>query len=168
VKKKDEDQSINFGGLFKGLDKIIDLMVDMVENQKEEINVDGEFSKPEKNNNIIGKYGFSIKLGGENIPHIQKENELNKILAAKRIEPRVIEPAVEVFDEGDRIIIVIEVQGVKEEEIDIVLDEKIITIHVAGAERNYTKKIDLDFTPRKEDITAKLNHSIYSVIVTKH
>jgi HSP20 family protein len=170
MKKLDEDNNINIGSIFKGLDKFINIVADMVENEKSELNVKGSINDPERGKKIVGKYGVNIKIGGEKIGNLGDINTLSRIknnLDREKTLVENLEPMTDIFEEDNKIIVVMELPGVVEEDIEIDLEEDNLKIRAEGSGNCYSKNIKLAFIPKMELVKPKLNNSIYSIIISK-
>lgn len=159
----DEDKKSNLSSIFKGLDKFINLIADMIETNKDQLSVNGDINKDK----LVGKYGFSIKLGSNDLNGVDRINEINKRIKNVQEKIKPIEPPTDIFDEEDKIIIVMELPGIKYDEIQLDINNNIITVRAFGTNSNFYKNISLKITPKTKDITAKLNNSIYSIIINK-
>jgi len=137
------------GGLFKGLEKFIDL-AEKVEEAGGEIKRKGEIKGDD--GKIKGIYGFSIKSGIGNIPKVQTFGNIRP--AEKKAGKREIkitetrEPIVDVFHEKDHVLIVAELPGVLEESIKLDLKGDILILEAGDEKRKYSKEILL---PAKVD-----------------
>jgi len=172
MRKRDdeEDRGSNLGSIFKGLDRFINIVADMMENDKNEIDIQGNLNDPDENKKIVGKYGFNIKLGGDKIQGLDKINTLNSVMnntSIGKILPKKIEPVTDIFNEEDKIIIVMELVGVLEEDIALDIYENILKISAEGNGNCYSKTVNLEFNPRIEGITSTFNNSIYSIVINK-
>jgi HSP20 family protein len=166
MKKQDDDDDIGIGSIFKGLDKFINIVGDMLENEKNEIDIKGIINDPEKSKKIVGKYGVNIKIGGENLRGINDISTLGKIKNNLSRE-KYLEPVTDVFDEDDKVVIVVELPGVAEEDIKVELEDDILKIEAKGNSNVYVKNVKLPFIPTTKLVTSQLNNSIYSVIISK-
>ena len=133
------DVDFGFGGLFKGIGNFIDLLSEMVEEGEEEVSRTGEFKIKDLGERGRGVYGFNIKMGIGGMPQVEhfgniRETEEGPVVADER------EPLVDVFDEGDVILVVAELPGVAEEEIKIEIKDDILSLETTG-ERRFTKEI---------------------------
>ncbi|MDP1538658.1 MAG: Hsp20/alpha crystallin family protein [bacterium] len=149
------------GGLFKGLEKFIDL-AEKVEEAGGEIKRKGEIKGDD--GKIKGIYGFSIKSGIGNIPKVQTFGNIRPV--EKKTGKREIkitetrEPIVDVFDEKNHILVVAELPGVLEESIKLDLKGDILILEAhsvssgqtGGEKRKYSKEILL---PAKVDFESK-------------
>ena len=171
MKNKDDDKSSNIGSIFKGIDKFINIVADMIENEKNEIDVKGILNDPENKKRIVTNYGFNVKLGGENVGGLKDINTMQNIRNNNDSSGslyKVIEPVTDLFNEEDKLIIVMELPGVQEESIKLEIDEDILKVSGYSKDKNYIKNIKLQFNPSSENIVAKFNNSIYSIIVKKN
>lgn len=160
----------NIGSIFKGLDRFINIVGDMIDNDKNEVDIKGTINNPDKSKKIVGKYGFNIKLGTDEISGLKDIKTLNTIRNKFNIEkegPKTIEPVTDIFDEEDKVIVVMELTGVKQQDINLQIDENILKLRADGNGNCYSKNIKLRFTPKLENINSKLNNAIYSITINK-
>lgn len=141
------------GGLFKGLEKFIDL-VEEAEEAGGEIKKTGEIKGKE---GVKGIYGFSIRTGTGERPKIQTFGNIRST-RIKEAKPKIKiteerEPIVDVFDEKDHILVVAELPGVSEESIKLELKGDILILQAGDEKRKYSKEILLsakvDFEQRE-------------------
>jgi HSP20 family protein len=142
-KEKKETQKtvtldLGFGGLFKGLGNFVDLLSDLLETG-EEISRTGEFKVKDLGDRVRGVYGFSIRTGIGGAPRVEpfgniRSTEEGPVVADVR------EPLVDVFDEEDEIVVVAELPGVGEDEIQIEIQDDVLSLETTG-ERKYAKEI---------------------------
>jgi len=142
------------GGLFKGLEKFIDL-AEKVEEAGGKIEKKGEIRG--KEGKVRGIYGFSIgTLEGR--PKIQTFGNIKTVKEKEKAKPEfkiteTREPIVDVFDEKDHILVVVELPGINEREIKTSLKGDILILEAGGEEkRKYYKEILL---PAKVDFEQK-------------
>lgn len=140
-----------FGGLFKGIEKLVDL-AEKTEKVGGELKREGRWQGGTKERPARAVYGFTIRTGlGKTGSRIQTFGNIKKTKQGPRVvETR--EPLVDVFDEGGEILVIVELPGVQE--TDIKLDHKgdILNLETSG-ERKYAKEIllpaKIDFGSRK-------------------
>jgi HSP20 family protein len=140
--RKESDAEINidlgFGELFKGLGNFIDLLTEMAEKGESEVSRTGEikFKGSEK---LRGIYGFTVRTGIGGMPQVERfgnirETDEGPVVAEAR------EPLVDTFDEGESILVVVELPGVSDGEIQVEAKDDILTLSTTG-ERKYAKEI---------------------------
>lgn len=169
--KGDERDILGFNALFKGLDKFINLMADMVENDKDEAEIKGTIGDGLNNKDIMGSYGFKIKLGTDNI-RSRVEDGIKEAIGRtesneKKKTSSPLEPVTDIFDEEDRIIIVMEMPGVALDEIHYNTRGHTVFVSAANKDSSYSKKIELKFIPVFSDISMSLNNSLATMVISK-
>jgi len=151
------------GGLFKGLEKFVDL-AERVEEAGGEIKKTGEIKG--LRGKTKGIYGFSIRTGIGERPKIQTFGNIRPIkkeVGVKEAKPEfkvteTREPIVDVFDEKDYILIVAELPGINEKEIKTNLKGDIFILETGEeGKRKYYKEILLPskVSPETEERTYK-------------
>lgn len=134
---------LGFGGLFKNLGDLLDIVSDMAEKAETsegEVNQSGEFEVKGLGDKARGVYGFSIRTGiGGGAPRVERFGNIRKTEEGP-IVADVREPLVDTFDEGDEIVIVAELPGVSEAQVQVELKDDILTIATSG-DRRYAKEI---------------------------
>jgi HSP20 family protein len=130
---------LGFGGLFKGLGNFIDLLSEMVEAGESEVHRRGEFRVKGLGERARGVYGFSVRTGIGGIPRVESFGNIRATQEGPMVA-EVREPLVDVFDEGEAVLVVAELPGVAEEEIRIEVEGDILSLETAG-ERKYAKEV---------------------------
>src|SRR3989337_3801405 len=116
---------IGLGGIFKGIENIIDL-ADKLKEAGGEINKEGEFDLSHLKKGMKGVFGVSIKTAG-GVPVVEPFGNIRKHSAGPSVEEER-EPITDLFDEKEEIIIIAEMPGVSEENIRLDLHGDIIKI----------------------------------------
>jgi len=137
---QEEGVRVDFGlgGLFKGIGNFIDLLSDMTEKGESEVSRTGEF-KVEGLDQARGVYGFSVRMGLGGTPTVEhfgniRATDEGPVVAEER------EPLVDVFDEGELILVVAELPGVDKDDIQVEVQDDILSLSTTG-ERKYIKEI---------------------------
>lgn len=140
-----------FGGLFKGIEGLIDL-AEKAEKAGGTLRREREFGGRAGSKSLRGIYGFTVKTG---IGGKQSRVETFGNVKKTKQGPRVVEtrePLVDVFDEKDCILVIAELPGVQEKDIKLHIKEDVLNLETIG-ERKYAKEILLpaktDFESRK-------------------
>ena len=138
--RREEEVRVDFGlgGLFKGIGNFIDLLSEMVEEGEEEVRRTGEF-KVKGLEKAKGVYGFSVRMGLGGTPTVEhfgniRATDEGPVVAEER------EPLVDVFDEGELILVVAELPGVDKNDIQIEVQDDILSLSTTG-ERKYAKEL---------------------------
>lgn len=133
---------LGFGGLFKNLGDLIDLVSDLADSapgEGAETTRSGEFEVKGLGEQARGVYGFSIRTGAGGAPRVERFGNIRKTDEGPVVAD-VREPLVDLFDEGDEILVVAELPGVSAAQIAVTLQDDILSIETSG-ERRYAKEI---------------------------
>ena len=157
--KKDELSFLfGVGEIFKGLENFVNLVQKMELQGNNEWNKSGQLEGLAGNKELKGTYGLSVRLGG------QGENKFQS--KGFKVEESW-EPIVDLFDEGEKLIIVVEIPGVNENSIKLALKGDILLLEGEGLKRRYQKEIILPWTPREESLKFNYRHGILEIELTK-
>ncbi len=129
---------LGFGSIFKGLGDLIDVLGEVAETG-EEIQRSGEFRVKGLGDQARGVYGFTVRTNVGGAPKVEHFGNIR----ATEEGPTVVEtrePLVDVFDEEDEILIVAELPGVSEEEIQVEIRDDILSLETTGQHR-FAKEI---------------------------
>jgi HSP20 family protein len=154
---------LGLGGLFKGISNLLDLVGNLAE-AGEGMNKSGEikFGDSEK---LQGVYGFSIRTGLGGMPKVEsfgniRESDEGPVVADTR------EPMVDIFDEGETILVVAELPGVAKKEIKVELTGDVLAISTNGP-RKYAKEVLLPAAAKEEEMTITYNNGVLEVRLVK-
>ena len=92
---------------------------------------------------LKGIYGFTIKsgLGGDG-PRIEPFGNIRKDRESGRsVVQEVREPVVDLFEEEDHVLIVAEMPGISVEDVQIAVEDDLLTITAAHGEKKYRKEV---------------------------
>jgi len=170
--KSKEDMDIDLGvvklsagGLFKGLEKLVDLAAKLQEaggqiSKEEEI----DLSRLKKGMKAV--YGVSIRtaVGGE--PVVETFGNIKKTGKGPLAEEER-EPLTDVFDEKEEILVLAEIPGVNEEGIKVEIEGDRMTVSAAGPNRKYRKEIDLPSGGKPETLTTGYKNGILEIRIKK-
>jgi len=137
-KKSGEPTELNLGGVFKGIGNLLDLVSKMTEEGKEEYSRTGEIKG--LGDKTKGVYGFSVKVGLGGKPVIE---EFGNIQATEdgTVVAEVREPLVDVLDEGDHLMVIAELPGVKEDDINVKVKGDVLELTAETKDRKYSKEL---------------------------
>lgn len=124
-------------GILKGLGDILNLAERLAEQGERGGTQEREFTSP---GGVRGVYGFSVRMGSGGAPTVErfgnvKETSEGPVVSDTR------EPLVDVFDEGNEIVVVAEVPGVQEKDIHVELEGDVLELSATGPKRKYEKEV---------------------------
>ncbi len=171
-KKEEEGLDIDFGigklslgGLFKGVEKLLDLAAEVKE-AGGEIRKEGKIDLSDLKEGMKGVYGFSIKTAVGGKPIVETFGNIKKTPKGPVVDEER-EPLTDVFDEKDEILVIAEIPGVSEEGISVDLKGDILEISAAGKNRKYRKEVLLPAQSKKEALSYTYKNGILEVRIKK-
>jgi len=166
-KKKEEGIGFDFGigGLFKGIEKLIDLAADL-EEAGGEIKKEGEIDLSHLRKGMKGVFGFSIKTAVGGKPIVEPFGNIKKTPKGPIVEEER-EPMTDVFDEKEEVRVYAEMPGVNEEDIKFDLKADILDISAQSGERKYHKEVLLPVQVKKEGLSYTYKNGVLEVRIKK-
>lgn len=166
-KKKEEEIGFDFGigGLFKGIEKLIDL-AGKLEEAGGEIKKEGEIDLSHLKQGMKGVFGFSIKTmeGGRHV--VEPFGNIKKTPKGPKVEEER-EPITDVFDEKENVVVIAEMPGINEEAISLDLKDDILEIEAVSKDRKYHKEVLLPAKVKAENLTSSYTNGILKVVIKK-
>lgn len=170
--KKDKSLDIDFGieklslgGLFKGIENIVDLAAKLKE-AGGEVNKEGEIDLSNIKEGMKGVFGVSIKTAVGGKPVVESFGNVKKTPDGPRVEEER-EPLTDVFDEDEEIQVYAEMPGVNQEDIKLDLKEDILDISAQTGDRKYHKEILLPAKVKTDTMTSSYANGILEIKVKK-
>jgi len=164
-RKKDhaEDAGVNFGfgGIFKGIENLVNLVNEMNEAGKTEISRTGEITGTD-NKGIRAVYGFTVKMGHKGNHQVQPFGNIKK-KENRIVVQEVREPMADLFDEGDNLRLIIELPGVRQEDVNLDIKNDIVVISANSPDRKYAKEIFLPFPVNPDTVETFFNLGVLEI-----
>lgn len=167
--KEKEDFEVNlgvgkltFGGLFKGISDLMDL-ASKLSNEVGEIKKEGEIKIGKE---IKGVYGFNIRTMAGGKPIIETFGNIKKTAKGPVVEEER-EPVVDIFDEKDYVLVVAELPGVSEDDINFEVKGDILRISAMTGDRKYSKEILLPSKVGKDKIKSSYKNGVLEIKLIK-
>jgi len=120
----------------------------VLESGEPEVRRDGEIKDIEGIKGVNVAYTFSLKTLVGDEPTIKGFSDTCGHL---RKPPGEMEPLIDIFDEGNHLIVVAELPGAKEEDIKLSLEGSLLKISADTSAGKYRKEVSLP-TPVKTDL----------------
>jgi len=154
----------SFGSLFKGIGSLFDLVSKMTEEGKEEYSRTGEIKGLGDKAKAV--YGFSVKMGLGGKPVIE---QFGNIKATERgaVVAEVREPIVDVFDEGERLVVIAELPGVEESDIHLEVKDDILDLSAEAKEWKYSKEVLLPSAVDAKSMETSYKNGILEIRLKK-
>jgi HSP20 family protein len=160
-----EERSTGLGGFLNSLSNLLETLGDLAETGGQ-LQRTGELGDPESK--VRGVYGLNIKvgIGDEGVKVAPFGNVHKDEQTGKAVVSEVIEPLLDVFDEDQYVLVVAEMPGVGEEDVDLALRDDILTIAAERGGKKYRKEVllpasfatrQMAFTCRNGILEVKLN-----------
>jgi len=168
-KGKEKNQDADFdlfglGGLFKGIERLVDLAGKLEE--KGEIKKEGDINFDSLKKGMKGVYGFTIKSAVGGSPKVETFGNIKKTPEGPKVD-EVREPITDIFDEKDELVIIAEMPGIEGSNIKIDIKEDIIEISAVNKTRQYLKEVLLPCKVNIKDLTSKYNNGILEIRIKK-
>jgi len=165
TKKKSADRSgAGFDGIFKGLGDLVEKLSDLAE-KGEQLSRTGEFQLGDEGKGLKGVFGFSVKtgLGGKEVK-VEPFGNISKDKATgKPMVHELREPLVDVFEEEDHVLIVAEMPGIEAEDVEVEIQDDILTLSAKRGDKKYRKEILLPGSFQKDKLSVSCRHGIVEI-----
>jgi len=164
-KKEEADFDLfGLGGLFKGIEKLVDLAGKLEE--KGGISKEGEFKLDHIKKGMKGVYGFTINTAGGGSPKVETFGNIKKTPEGPKVNEER-EPITDIFDEKDEIVIIAEMPGIEENDLKIDLKEDMLELSAVGKNRTYRKELLLPLKVVSENMSHKFTNGILEIRIKK-
>lgn len=173
-KKKDPDQDldvdigigkISLGGLFKGLERLVDLASNL-KAAGGEMNKEGEMDLGHLKKGMKAVYGFTIKSAVGGKPVVEPFGNVKQTPKGPTVDEER-EPMTDVFDEKEELKIYAEMPGVNEADIKVEVKGDILNIAARSGDRKYHKEVLLPAPVKAETLTSSYKNGILEIRIKK-
>lgn len=156
---------IGLGGLFSGIEKLVDLAAKLKE-AGGEIKKEGEIDLSHLKEGMKGVFGFSVKTAVGGKPIVEPFGNIKKTPKGPKVEEER-EPITDVFNEKDEVVVMAEMPGVSEDVISVELKGDILEIHAAAKDRKYRKEVLLPAKVKYNTLAQVYKNGILEVRIKK-
>jgi HSP20 family protein len=166
-KEKKEEASFDIfglGGLFKGIEKLVDLAGKLEENGA--LKKEGEINFDHIKKGMKGVYGFTINTAGGGSPKVETFGNIKKTPEGPKVDEER-EPITDLFDEENEIVVIAEMPGIEQVDIKIELKEDMLEISAIGKNRSYRKELLLPVKTNIENLSQKFTNGILEIRIKK-
>lgn len=158
------DVGLGLGGLFKGVGSLLDVVAKMVEEGEEETTHSGTVEA--RGGKVQGVYGFSVRMGMGGKPIVEQFGNIKETPSgAQVVEAR--EPLVDVLDEGEGILVIAEMPGIEEKDVQVKAEGDILEITASSGQRRYHKEVLLPALVDPDKVATSYRNGILEVRLAK-
>jgi HSP20 family protein len=112
-------------------------------------------------------YGYSMKIGPDGKPEIQKFGNLKKTLNGPPQVKEEREPLVDIMETNEEIHVVVELPGVEKTDIKLHGTEDELTISVDTPQSKYFKEVELPAKVRVKEANSTYKNGVLEVVFPK-
>lgn len=164
ARKAEAGVDLGLGGLLRSIGSLFDLVSEMAEESKEEYAGAGNLEAA--GGKVKAVYGFSVRMGLGGNPIIEpfgniQETEWGPVVAETR------EPLVDVLEEGDQLVVVAELPGVEQDQIELSVVGDVLEISASGRDRRYQKELLLPWATDAESLETSYRNGVVEIRLAK-
>jgi HSP20 family protein len=160
--KPQGESTFGLGGIFSGLSGLVEKLNELAETG-EELRRTGELRGADKE--VKGIYGFTVKVGlGDKTPHVEPFGNIRQDKkTGEAVVQEIREPAVDLFEERDHLLIVAEMPGISAKDVQIEVKDDVLTLSATRGEKKYRKEILLPGSYPKEKMRLGCNNGVLEI-----
>jgi len=160
-------RDVDLGGMFRSLGGFLDLLSELGEKGE-----DGSFTKSgeigDDKKGVKAVYGFSVRVGGGGKPLVEQFGNVNvKEDGQGAVVEETREPMVDVFDEGDHLLLIAELPGVEAKDILYEIEDDVLSLSAVRGDRKYRKEILLSAPVLVKKASPSFNNGVYELKLPK-
>lgn len=152
------------GGLFKGIESLVDIAAKLESSGG--ASKTGELNLDQLKQGMKGVYGFTIKTAGGGAPKVETFGNIRKSPEGPRVDDER-EPITDLFDEGERVVIIVEMPGIDEKDIQIDAKGDILEITANSAGKRYRKELILPIEVENREMKRRYTNGILEISVAR-
>jgi HSP20 family protein len=154
-------------GFMGGLADVLEKLSELAETGRS-LSRSGEFGADteEGGKQVKGVYGVNVKmgLGGDQV----EVEPFGNIKVDRQAKPGVVvqevrEPAVDVMEESDHVLIVAEMPGVGTDDVQLEVHDDVLTLAATAGDKKYRKEVMLPKNCPRERMTLSCNNGIVRI-----
>ncbi len=162
-----EDKLMGLGGFLGGLGTFLEKLGELAE-KGEELRKSGEVR--DAKGGVRAVYGFTIKtgLGAEQGVKVEPFGNVRQDEQTGRaVVHEVREPVVDLFEEKDHVLVVAEMPGIAEGDVQVDVRDDILTITAARGDKKYRKEVLLPGTFSAQQMTQRCQNGVLEIKLSK-
>lgn len=142
MKTKKSSGISNIEGILSGLGELVEKLAETGEQLKRS----GVFDVETGGKNAKAVYGVSIRMGltDDEQPHVEPFGNVHRNeQTGETTVQEVAEPLIDVIEENDHVLVLAEMPGVGDEDVQLELNGDVLTLHAEKGSKKYHKEIVL-------------------------
>lgn len=156
---------ISLGGMFKGLERLVDLASKLKE-AGGEMNKEGEVDLGHLKKGMKAVYGFTVKSAVGGKPVVEPFGNVKQTPKGPTVDAER-EPMTDVFDEKEEVKIYAEMPGVNEADIKVEVKGDILDIAARSGDRKYHKEVLLPAPVKTGTLAFSYKNGILEIKIKK-
>ena len=154
------------GGILKGFGDLVEKLGELAKTG-EQLSRTGEIHGAGKE--VKGIYGFTVKVGlGDDRPRVEPFGNIRKDReSGHTVVQEVREPVVDVFEEQDHVLVVAEMPGISAEDVQITVEDDLLTISAERGDKKYRKEVLLPAGFAREKMQVSCNNGVIEIKCVK-
>jgi HSP20 family protein len=151
-------------GILSGVTDLMEKLGDLAE-KGEQLSKTVQFQGKGPAKELKGVYGFSVKvgLGGEEVKVEPFGNIRRDEKSGQPVVQEIREPVVDVFEEGDHTLVVAEMPGIGEEDVQLEVKDDLLTIYAEKGGKKYRKEVLLPQSYPREKMHVRCNNGVLEI-----
>ena len=154
-------------GILGGITDLIDKLGDLAE-KGEQLSKTVQFQGKGPTKDLKGVYGFSVKtgLGGEELKVEPFGNIRRDEKSGEPVVQEIREPVVDVFEEEDYTLVVAEMPGIGQEDVQLEVKDDLLTLYAEKGDKKYRKEVLLPRTYPRKKMKVRCNNGVLEITCT--
>jgi len=168
AKKKSESGAgdVKMGGVFRSLGGFMDLLSNLSDLAQEGGGVISRSGEIKDDKGVKAVYGFSVKMGLGGKPVVEQFGNVKDDGHGAVVE-ETREPLVDVFDEGDHLLVLAELPGVDADDITYEVEGDVLSLSAGRGERKYQKEVVLPVPVLAKGATSSHRNGVFELTLQK-
>lgn len=155
---------VGLGGMFKGLGSFFDLVSKMAEQGQEQTTRTGAVEG--LGGKLKGVYGFTVRVGLGGEPVIERFGNIHDTETGP-VVTQTREPVVDILDEGEELVIIAEIPGVEESDIQVAAKGDVFEVLASNQRWRYHREVLLPSAIDSTTLTSSYRNGVLEVRARK-
>lgn len=152
------------GGLFEGLGSLFDLVSKLAEDGQEQSGDSGTVESKDGRMKVV--YGLNVRTGLNGKPTIEQFGNVRKSKQGPVVS-ETREPLVDVLDEETQVVVIAELPGVDEKDVQVQVEGDMLHLSAATKGRKYESSVELPAAVKPESLQSFYRNGILEVRLAK-